>query len=413
MDEPNYRPHPWTPKDIPTIWVDQATGIGVTGDGTPVRPVIGRGRKGPNLTDLLDTAASYGAGRIMLTGKRPEPPSGVRHWLLVKTPGWTPGAHWIHKQTPPTGRFTHASTGFKIETRTAEEWFGQTPLNPAQARDAWNTLGAILRAADERARVFNSPAATGTNLWALSLPRSINPVPVDDDIAEEIRSTSGQHHYDHLVAGDDFSTHEDCVPLIDPAHTKKITEFAYIDGRFMYAGVGRELGIGPARRLNRAEAWELLQQDPYARARFHIRFRVPKDWNHVGIFGVKHREVADGWYYPNRPGAVGETWADGAEVHVGLQHGWEIIPHEAVLFRKAKPLDTFTSRLTRARERVSETEGMDPLIQDALEVALRAIVLYSIGAFAAAGRAETRVVESALDVPPQYQNSVEPQGNLF
>ncbi|MFX7768421.1 hypothetical protein ABTK15_20660, partial [Acinetobacter baumannii] len=83
-------------------------------------------------------------------------------------------------------------------------------------------------------------------------------VPVEDDIAQEIHFTSGLHHYDHLVAGESCATHEDCVPLIDPAQTKKISEFAYVDGRFMFAGVGRELGIGPAIRLNQAAAYELL-----------------------------------------------------------------------------------------------------------------------------------------------------------
>lgn len=412
MEEIDYRPKTWQPKAVPTIWVDHTTGTGVTDDGTQVRPVIGRGRKNPNLTDLLDTASAYGAGRIMLTGKRPEPAPGIRHWLYVQTPGWLPGAHWVNNG-PPTGRFAHASTGFKVEVRTSEEWFGETPLSPAQARTAWNLLAKVLLEADEKARLFNSPAATGTNLWALSLPRSVNPVPVPDDIAEEIHNTSGQHHYDHLVAGDDFQKHEDCIPLVDPAATKKIQEFSYVDGRFMYAGVGNELGIGPAKRLNREAAYELLEQNPYARARFHIRFRVPADWNHVGLFGVKHQKVEDGWFYPNRPGAVHDTWADGAEVKIGLDHGWEIIPHEAVLFHKARPLDTFTKRLTRAREKVAAAEGMDPLIQDAIEDALRSIVLHSIGAFAAAGRDETRVAESALDVPAEYQKTMQRQGKLF
>ena len=412
MDELNYRPKPWTPKDVPTIWVDQTTGQGVTDAGTPVRPVIGERRKNPNLTDLLDTAASYGANRIMLTGKRPEPAPGVRHWLYVQTPNWKPGAHWVNNG-PPTGRFEHAVTGFKIEVRTAEEWFGDGPLTPAQARLAWNVTASIIRHADENARLFNSPAATGTNLWALSLPKNINPVPVEDDIAQEIHFTSGLHHYDHLVAGESFAKHEDCVPLIDPAKTKKISEFAYVDGRFMFAGVGRELGIGPAIRLNQAAAYELLEQDPYARARFHVRFRVPQGWNHVGLLGVKHLDVREGWFYPNRPGAVHDTWADGSELHVALKHGWEIRPHEAVVFRKAKPLDTFTERMTRARERVQLQDEMHPDLRRAVLAALRNIMLHSIGAFAAAGRDETRVAASPDDVPPEYRAKMLRQGNLW
>lgn len=412
MTEMDYRPKPWTPKDTPTIWVDHTTGHGVTGDGAPVRPIIGERRKNPNLTDLLDTAASFGAARIMLTGKRPEPAPGIRHWLYVQTPRWTPGAHWINNG-PPTGRFAHESTGFKVEVRTAEEWFGGAALTPAQARQAWDTAAGILRGIDERARLFNSPAATGTNLWALSLPRTLNPVPVDPDIADEIHATSGQHHYDHLVAGADFADHDDCVPLIDPAKTRKISEFTYIDGRFMYAGVARELGLGPARRLNRGAAYELLEQDRYARARFHVRFTVPKTWNHVGLLGVKHQQLEKGWYYPNRPGAEGETWADASEIHVALAHGWQILPHEAVLFTKARPLDTLMERMTRARERVEQNQELHPSLRKAVMGALRAIVLHTIGAFASGGRDETRVATSAFEVPAEYQKGMVRQGKLF
>lgn len=412
MSEIDYRPKPWSPREIPTIWVDQTTGRGVTQGGAAVRPVIGERRKNPNLTDLLDTAASYGANRIMLTGKRPEPAPGVRHWLYVQTPRWKPGSHWVNNG-PPTGRFQHESTGFKIEVRTAEEWFDDAPLTPAQAREAWDATAAVLRAADERARLFNSPAATGTNLWALSLPKTINPIPVESDIASEIHATSGQHHYDHLVAGASFSQHEDCVPLIDPKKRPKIDEFAYVDGRFMYAGVGRELGIGPARRLNRGAAYELLEQDPYARARFFVRFTVPRNWNHVGLLAVKHQRVQDGWYYPNRPGATAETWADGSEIHIARAMGWQIIPHEAVLFTKARPLDTFTDRMTRARAKVADNPEMHPLIRQAVMSALRSIVLHSIGAFAAGGRDETRVAESLFEIPPAFQRNVVRQGKLF
>lgn len=409
--EQNYRPRVLQPKPVPTIWVDHTTGRGVTDAGAPVRPVIGDRRKNPNLTDLLDTAAGYGATRIMLTGKRPEPPAGAKHWLYVQTPRWKPGMHWIDRT--PTGRFEHESTGFKIEVRTSEEWFGDLPITAAQAREAWDATTMILKAADERARMFYSPAATGLNLWALSLPKSVDPVPVDDDVAQLIRSTSGQHHYDHLVAGPNFNRHEDCVPLMDPAATKKINAFSYVDGRFMYAGVCRELGIGPGRRLNRAAAYELLEQDPYARARFFIRFTVPEGWNHVGILPVKHKNVADGWFYPNRPGATHETWVDGAEVHVALAYGWQVIPHEAIVFTKARPLDTFADRMTRARARVSENRDLNPVVKSAIMAALRAIMLHSIGGLASGGRDQTRVAENLFDIPPQYQSTAVRHGKVY
>ncbi len=408
----SYRPRGWTPKEVPTIWLDHATGQGVTREGTSVRPKVGSGRKNPNLTDLLDTAASYGAERIMLTGKRPEPAPGVRHWLYVQTPNWVPGTHWV-AGGPPTGRFQHAVTGQKIEVRTVEEWFGDVPLTPAQARMAWNTLEEIIAGVDERARLMLSPAATGTNLWAWSLPKNVNPIPVSADMAAELHGTSGQHHLEHLVAGPSFSEHEDCVPLIDPKQVKKIQTFAHTDGRFMYASLGRELGIGPGLRLNRAGAYALLENEPYARARYFVRFTVPRDWNHVGLFGVRHMRVEDGWYYPNRPGAVGETWADSSEVFVARNAGWLVEPLEAVQFTRAKPLDTFFERMKRARDRVQENPDMPPMLRAALASALRAILLYTVGNFASAGRAQTRVAESAFDVPPEYQGTMVRQGKLF
>lgn len=408
----DYRPKPWVPKDVATIWVDHTTGQGVTQDGVAVRPRIGDRRKNPNLTDLLETAASYGANRIMLTGKRPEPAPGIRHWLYVKTPHWKPGSHWVNNG-PVTGRFEHETTGFKIEVRTVDEWFGDGMLTPAQARVAWDTTAAILKAADERARLMMSPAATGTNLWALSLPRNVNPVPVSADIAEELHATSGQHHLEHLVAGPSRSAHEDTRALIDPASMKKISEFAYVDGRFMYAALGRELGIGPGVRLNRQRAFELLNEDPYARARFLVRFKVPKDWAHVGVLGVRHRRIEDGWYYPNVPGASGETWADAAEVHVALQHGWMIDPVEAVVFNKARPLDTFTERMMRARDRVATSPDLNPALRKAVMAALRAIVLHTVGAFASSGRDQTRVTTNALEIPAEYRTKAQRQGELF
>ena len=74
------------------------------------------------------------------------------------------------------------------------------------------------------------------------MPANLDPAPVDEDVAEEIHYTSGQHHIEHLVAGPSFTDHPDCLPLIDPVQGHDSIEgFAYIDGRFMYAGLCNEL----------------------------------------------------------------------------------------------------------------------------------------------------------------------------
>ncbi|MGP5073856.1 hypothetical protein [Arthrobacter rhombi] len=424
MFEDSSRPQVWNNlKDIPTFWVDFNSGKGMLDNGQYVESRIGPRRKSSNLTDILETALASGAERIMFTGSIPLAEQGQRHWLLVQTPGWIGLGHWM--STPVTGRFEHKNSGRRIEVRTAKEWFGNTPLNPAQARDAWIALKTMVAEAFDNTPLAQSPAGTGTNLWAASLPKNVDPVHVSEDIAEEIHATSGQHHLEHLVAGPYHSQHPDCLPLVDPEKTPRMERFAYVDGRFMYASLCREIGIGPGVRMNREQTFDLLQNDPYARARVYIEFTVPDTWNHVGIFAVQYQNARDGWYYPNRPGAKGRTWADSAEVSVAVRYGWRVDPIESVVFNtkvpsrdgskqvNARPLDTFADRIKRAREWVSNDEIMDPIIRAAVAAALRAILIQTIGAFASRGRARTIVTDDPKTIPAQFQGDMRRQGKLW
>ncbi|WP_271438062.1 hypothetical protein [Micrococcus luteus] len=419
-----YRPIPFRHLGkIPTLWADYKTGQGVMGNGQRVQPKIGPRRKSPNLQDMLDTAADAGAQRIMFTGKVPAADQGQRHWLLVQTPGWNSQGHYLG--TPITGRFERTATGQKVEVRTAAEWFGSTPLNPEQARTAWDALETIVGEFFPDGKLMKTPAATGSNLWAISLPANVNPVPVTPDIAEELHRTSGQHHIEHLVAGPSLDAHEDCVPLVDPAQTPQIPAFSYVDGRFMYAALCRELGIGPAVRLNKADTYDMLENDPYARARVYVRFQVPQGWNHIGIFGCQHENVRDGWYYPNRPGATGQTWADAAEIHIARAHGWMVDPQESVVFATkvpglhdktknvtARPLDTWANRLIKAREAVDADPQMPEIIKAAVSGSLRAMLIQTIGNFASRGRKQTFISYDPKDVDP-YAKDVRQQGKAF
>lgn len=413
---------------IPTIWVDHRSGQGVTQDGTPVQPKIGPRRKNPNLTDLLDTAASYGARRIMLCGERPEPAPGVRHWLLVQTPGWKPIGHRL--RVPIVGRFEHAVTGQKVEVRTVAEWFPRVadpesedndtplPLKPAQAREAWMLTEAVIQKIAPKQFLLYSPSRTGLSVWWQKLPRDqkskqlIIPQPVDRDIAADLHRTSGQHHIEHKVAGEYASDHPDVLALIDPAQQPKIDTFSYVDGRFMYAALGRELGTGPGVRLNRAAAFELMETDDYARAWYEIRFTVPQGWRHVGIFGVQHDNPALGWYYPNRPGATAITWADASEVAVARAHGWLVEPLQAVRWHKGgNPLGNFMKAMDNARHAVTVNQEYPPMLRRAVVAALRQITIQTVGAFASRGTSKTIVVENPLDVPAGARN-VTPRGKV-
>ena len=164
--------------------------------------------------------------RIFFTGKTPVATPGKRHWLLVQTPGWIDGGHNLG--SPATGRFEHRQTGKRMLVQFVSGWFGDAPLSPDQARLAWQATEGIIGAHFRGAKLMDSPTATGANLWALTLPKNLEPYPLTEDIAEELHRTSGQHHVEHLVAGSSSDTHPDCIPLHDPAKTPKIDGFAYV-----------------------------------------------------------------------------------------------------------------------------------------------------------------------------------------
>lgn len=412
------RPQVFNYKPKRTVWIDYKTGRGLTDAGESVRPKIGDRRKNPNLADMLDTAHALGAERIMLTGAVPDGDPGKSHWLIVRTPGWTPGGHWLTK--PVTGRFTHEATGAALEVRTVEEWFGTNDMTPATARDAWSVVSAALAAAVPGAAMGLTPAATGANAWALSLPKTLGrdkrPFELEQlpkDLAEELHATSGQHRMEHLVSGPDRCDCGACVALFDAEATPKLDQFVSVDGRFMYAAMCRELGTGGARRLNRATSAELLDGDPFARARFYVRVTVPDVWEHVGLLAAQHADPADGWHYPNRPGTRFETWADGAEIKIARDAGWGVEPVEGVVFAKSRPLDTWAERLTRARHQVNENLELDGPVRRAAAAALRQMLIATIGNFASRIKERTITVWSATDIPGEYADTVTRYGEAY
>lgn len=446
MSEKSFRPQPWKFRPVPTVWMDFTTGQGVLDSGASFRSHVSPGRKNPSLTDKLNSVA-HAVGeadervRIVLTGKVPPADRNTRHWLMVQTPGWsTERGHWLG--SPPTGRFTNTLTGQHIEVRVASEWFGNIALTPRQARDAWRYLDAVLLHTfgpslldGMQTALMLTPAATGTNLWAATMPKGLNPEPVTEDIAAELHATSGQHHQDHLVSGPATDSHADVVPLIDTRVVDRLPRFSYIDGRFMYASLCRKLGTGPAIRLSRSQAFDLLETNPYARARYEVRFTVPENWRHVGLFGIQHENPADGWYYPNRPGAQGITWADAYEVFVAIKAGWQVEPLQAIKFNQtmnkarktfqgtdhvarrgtteAAPLDLWADKLMTARENVALDPNVDVALKRPVGAALRAILIQSIGNFASHGRGNTVVVDDPKDIPAQYAGTAQRKGKLW
>ena len=402
------RPAAWNMSSIATVWLDVETGLGVDDQGRAVRPLLGGRRSKPALVDLLNTAAQHGATRVMLSGKFPTVSAQRAHWLLVATEGWVGGGHYIKDDRPPTGRFLRLSDQSRVEVRVAREWFGTDDISSASAREAMILTEQVLSKALP-GRVGASPSATGQNVWAHSLPKDLDPVSPSAEVAELIHATSGQHRTEHFVEGRSRCGCGDCPPLI--AAGAKVDGFCYVDGRFMYAGLCREVGVGGT-MLTAGEAEDWLAKDRYARGRFRIRFSVPEGWDSLGLLGVYKPD--DGlWHYPNRPGSTHETWVDAFELSV-VQTFWakgrlEVL--EGIGFEKARPLDNFANRLLNARKAAAALDADQHLI-DAVQSALRSVLLQTIGGFHSQGRDRTMTVSSTLDVPPDYQSSIRSFGDL-
>lgn len=381
------RPTPWNVAQRPTVWLDERTAQGVDDAGRSVRPVIGGRRKHPQLVDLLDTARLHGAERVFVVG--PKPAEGNR-WLLKAAPGWTAGTHFLHSSLP-TGRWSHDGTGAKVQLRRAAEWFGEGEYGVSDARNAWAlTLHVHRQVFGERAGLHDSPAATGLDAWARSVPADVELPQLDEDTAQLVRSTSPQHRVELLQ------------------HDRpKVPGFFYLDGRMMYAALTRGLGVGPVVRLAGRDAADYAEAQPYARARYLVRFRVPEWWEHVGLLMVKDAD-GRGWSAPREPGQTGETWCDAAELHLARTQLWSLDVREAIVFSKGRPLDTWTDRVLRARALAGAVDAPQ-LVRDMARAALRSTLLHGIGAFHSTGRDVTRVYDP-VNAPAGVQ--VEPAGDV-
>jgi hypothetical protein len=152
--------------------------------------------------------------------------------------------------------------------------------------------------------------------------------------------------------------------------------------------------------------------DSYARARYLVRFTVPDWWDTLGLLGVFRQDSAH-WHYPNRPGATYETWIDAVELSTA-RTAWgdgavEIL--EGIAFDRARPLDNFQARILKARDNAAELDA-DAHLVEAVESALRAILLQTIVGFHSEGRDRTMVVQSTFDVPPEYQGTIRTFGEV-
>lgn len=388
------RPVPYSvARDAVTLFADRATAGGISSAG---QVVAGVGR--PRLVDFLNAGAQAGARLVIVCGKR-LPPRFLEQPL---SHGWSASrvGHY-YDSDDPCGRFVDAY-GRRVDVRHAAGWHYPSAATAQQVALAHRVLGWALRQVDERASVFDSPTATGQQLWALSLPPEWDAPQLDDDTAALVRATSPQHRME-VTAG--------CYAGCD-LHWRPTARTApaahYLDGRWMFASLLRELGVPPVTMLTGDAAGELFFTNLYARARYHVRYTVPDDWAHVGVLMEKHPD-GHHWHAPSAPGYTGETWCDGAELHVALHYGWRIDFLGGMAFSKPPrgkgPLDTWRDRILRAALACGMADIEDGAVSRMAERAVRAILVTTIGGFHSTGRDRTLRFPSPVDVPPELAAS--------
>lgn len=338
---------PWQPKPEPTTW-------GTWRDGLP-------------LLRVLEASRARDEVRVMLSGPPPPP-----DWFLEATPNWQALRVFPDHETP-AARYRHLS-GHTVEVRRAAEWFGRGEFTDKEAAEAWElTRYALGRSGHSGAAMFRSPGATGLDLWLRTHGGDVDD-PIDAELQDLIRSTTPQHR----------------IELFAPTSEAPMPAFWLLDGRWMYAALTRELGVGPARMLTGDAAIDYAV-DEYARGRFDVTFTAPEYWRDLGLPGLLLSPVGDnavdGWHTP----LSGRAWIDASELQLARRYEWQCRVHAAIALDKGRPLDTWTSRLVRARAQHAD----NPLVANAL----RSVLLHTIGSFHSSGRAEQTVTASPMTAP--------------
>lgn len=375
----------WRPKRV--AFVDWRAGIGVTDHGVFTLPERAK------LADFLPTMTAQDVERVFVTGARiGDSADGLREWMTQEAPGWSPApeGHYLEDLQQFTLRYC-GPDGRRVAIMRAAAWFGEGDYSTIAALAAWNRLGEAVAGAFEGGTLLATPATTGRDL----LVRGLGPhryALAGDEHQALIRSTTGQGRVQLLPP---------VGQVWDRPAPLGLPGLAEYDGRLMYGALCWGLGSGVAGDTiaTGPGAWAALaaqfRENPYRRARYQIRFRVPAGWAHVGLAGVW---TGSGWAYPERPGEEGATWVDGSELALMARYGWPftILRRLTLHDPKPGPLDQWARKLSGLR--VGLVAGGERLAG----AGARAILLHAIGAFMGRPHVVTRSapIEMPGAVPP-------------
>jgi hypothetical protein len=305
--------------------------------------------------------------QVFLCGPRPgETVDHFRRWAARPADQGFWSLEKVFDEKPEMPVVVYGAGNRRVELHRAASWFGEGGYRPAVAWDAWHQAANAVGRHFEGQPLLATPAGTGRYLWAYTIPWGREWDCLAGDDQELIRATAGQGRVE-------------ACPTVD-----ELPGLVELDGRFMYGALCAELGAGPAIH-DTAPTF-----DPMAPGRYRVRFRVPDGWGHVGLLGVK---ADTGWWYPAAPGWAGETWADGAELHLAAKHGWPFEVVERVVLAKGDPLGGWAKRLLAGWAELDEADEAGRLARRAV----RSILVKALGGFV--GRDPLVTVTCPADQP--------------
>ena len=378
---------------------------------------------GCSLSTFLEYAVETGpVNRVYLCGECPGGggPDAYLNWLL--DPGmmerYTTSkiGHSLDSKKPDmwAARYAFRAGRGGLDVRRMNAWLGDDrDMNENllyTIEDARLALALVTKVLRQHFPLFRNlsgtPSTTFKHLWQQGnhiAKKQFPPLP--DAIRALIHQNTGQGRIEYFP--------ENCQGRIPGLY--------YDDGIFMYSALANELPTEVESHDN---------ENTYAgkqSARYHIRYTVPTEWRHIGLFMTKRDGTSwrdqDGWFYPgvHYAGQTFDTWVDGSELDVCIQHyqdvppddlskeeltqwkaatyaratvlafqTWNIRILERIVFKPAKesqvsrPLETITRKLIEIRAGLEADKRQDAKnahIYDLARGACRNIALHGYGAF--------------------------------
>ncbi|MFG2844236.1 hypothetical protein ACGF12_13840 [Kitasatospora sp. NPDC048296] len=411
------------------VFLDAATGE-MTLKERVVRVDLGR-RTPEEILDAVQAAAP-GTERIYITAGDPWHTGAERYptlieavaaWLNTPSQKWGVDAgrgkdakagHFAHERHP-VGRYKRVNAGPKergVEILSAGQWFDAKGADVALVRAAFLRMYNALRAQKgwEKVALLGFPSLTGMDLWRRTIPtrgRWAGGYPAPGlEVRELMHATAGQGRTELIL------------PPRVPAQLSGLVE---LDRTFAYGKHTWKSGVGEPQRLT-ARGFAALsetEQDTALMAPSHwnIRVTVPAGWQHVGVLPAPVSGQR-AWDYPATPGTRFTTWASGPEVHAALNNPvgrWGVEILDGLVWESGSPIKLWATKLKNAWSGLmaeSQVHG-DERVRRASYLAARAvrsILLYTIGAFAAGPTVNTGYTPRGEEVPDGAEILSEDQG---